>query len=364
MINHEKPSLGTATIFAMVIVAASAAFLFAETASPVSTSTAPAAAVTPSTAAVVTPSTAAVVIPPTPAPVQTPPIPAEVKPAVAAPAPSPSLDYVGASTCLSCHQNQEHFKDTVHARAFAQLKGIEFEKSCETCHGPGSLHAAAAGDRSNPGFATIKNFKGKSAVELEKTCFQCHEDENRMHWVGSVHEKRNVSCLACHSVHNVQEDNLLLVKPTVELVCNQCHQDVVAKVKRSAHMPVEEGKMDCSSCHNPHGSATPKMLKEESVTATCYTCHADKRGPFVWEHPPVREDCLNCHDPHGSHNDHMLVARLPFLCQRCHIASHSGTAYDQTSINAGSNKIMGGSCTNCHSNIHGSNSPSGQTFQR
>ena len=203
-----------------------------------------------------------------------------------------------------------------------------------------------------------------SAVELEKTCFQCHEDENRMHWVGSVHEKRNVSCLACHSIHEAKDDKDLLVQPKVEQVCAQCHQDIVAKGKRSAHMPIEEGKMDCTSCHNPHGSATAKMIKDDSANETCTRCHADKRGPFVWEHPPVRENCMNCHDPHGSHNENMLVARPPFLCQRCHDGQrHPATPYDQTSINAVNNKIIG-SCTECHTNIHGSNHPSGSFFTR
>ncbi len=350
MHRKQKPPFRVPFIFALGIFLSAGTRLSAETAVPVvNPSTAPAAAVTPIP---VTPSTApaAAVTPPSPAP---------------APAPSGSLEFVGATTCLSCHQGQEHFKDTVHARAFAQLKKIEFEKSCETCHGPGSLHAAAAGDRSNPGFSTIKNLKKLSAVDLEKTCFQCHQDENRVHWVGSVHERRNVSCLACHSIHNAKNDKLLLVQPRVQQVCAQCHQDIVAKINRNAHMPIEEGKMDCTSCHNPHGTATAKMLNGNSTDETCYTCHADKRGPFLYEHPPVRENCLNCHDPHGSHNEHMLVARLPFLCQRCHITTrHPATPYDLTSINADHNKIMGDSCLNCHTNIHGSNHPSGKYFTR
>jgi len=326
-----KPPKTPVLIVGMVLVAASAAILFADNPMPVVVSTGSAAA------------------------------------AVSAAAPSAPAglpDFVGASTCLNCHQNQEHFKDTVHARAFAQFKGIAFEKSCETCHGPGSLHAAAAGDKANPGFSTIKTFKNLSAVDLNKTCLQCHADENRMNWMGSQHERRNVSCLACHSVHEAKEEKNLLVQPKVELVCAQCHRDIVAKIHRSAHMPVIEGKMDCTSCHNPHGSTTNKMLKADSVNDTCYTCHADKRGPFVWEHPPVRENCMNCHDPHGSHNENMLVARLPFLCQRCHDGSrHPATPYDQTSINAVNNKIIG-SCIDCHTNIHGSNHPSGNFFTR
>jgi DmsE family decaheme c-type cytochrome len=319
MVRH-RTSLRTAVFFpALFIAAVSSGALFADTSSVVTPSTAPVA----------------------------------------------SLEFVGASTCLNCHQNQEHFKDTVHARAFAQLKGIAFEKSCETCHGPGSLHAAAAGDRTNPGFSTIKNPKDLSAVDLDKTCLQCHADQNRLHWSGGRHEARHVSCLACHSVHAAQEDKLLLVKPTIEKVCAQCHQDMVAKIHRSAHMPVAEGKMDCTSCHNPHGSATDKMLIADSANDTCYSCHADKRGPFVWEHPPVRENCLNCHDPHGSHNEKMLVARLPFLCQRCHNGSgHPATPYDKTSITAQNARSLAGSCTACHPSVHGSNHPSGQYFTR
>jgi DmsE family decaheme c-type cytochrome len=298
----------------------------------------------------------------------TPATPAVSAPVVSKPAAAEATgapEYVGADTCLSCHTGYSAFKDSHHARAMGQVKGIEFSKTCETCHGPGSLHAAAAGDKSNPGFATIHNPKKLSAAELGKTCLECHQDENRMHWLGGQHERKNVSCANCHSMHEAKSDKNQLVAPTVDKVCQQCHQNVVAQVHRNSHMPVAEGKMDCSSCHNPHGSATPTMIKEASANDNCYSCHADKRGPFLWEHPPVRENCLNCHSPHGSHNEKMLVARLPFLCQRCHIASgHVPVPYDQTSINSGNSRIMNGSCLNCHPTIHGSNSPSGKVFTR
>jgi DmsE family decaheme c-type cytochrome len=348
MLKNEKPPIVPIIILALGIFVGANGRLFAEVSQIPVASSAPATVVTSTAVA---------------PPAEVKPAPVETKPAAVAP--SGGLETIGAAACITCHESKNHFNDSVHARAFSQLKGIAFEQSCETCHGPGSLHAAAGGDKSNPGYATIKIFKGMSAVELGKTCLQCHQDENRMHWVGSVHEKRNVSCLACHSVHSAQEDKLLLVKPKVELVCAQCHKDIVAKIHRSEHMPLVEGKMDCTSCHNPHGSATPKLIKGDSANDTCYSCHADKRGPFVWEHPPVRENCMNCHDPHGSHHEFMLVARRPFLCQRCHDASrHPSTPYDNTYINKGGNRIIAEACTNCHSNIHGSNHPSGRYFTR
>jgi DmsE family decaheme c-type cytochrome len=109
------------------------------------------------------------------------------------------------------------------------------------------------------------------------------------------------------------------------------------------------------------------MLREgNSISESCASCHAEKRGPFLFEHMPVRESCVTCHDPHGSNNERMLVAKQPMLCQRCHVhARHPATIYDGTQINARSNRIVGRSCVNCHSMIHGSNHPtSGKALTR
>ena len=130
-------------------------------------------------------------------------------------------------------------------------------------------------------------------------------------------------------------------------------------------MPVREGKMDCTSCHNTHGSKNVRMLRAGfTVNESCATCHADKRGPFLWEHAPVRESCVTCHDPHGSSNDRMLVAKQPFLCQRCHNHTrHPATIYD-SAVQGTSNRIFGRSCVSCHSQVHGSNHPSGNFLVR
>ena len=99
-------------------------------------------------------------------------------------------------------------------------------------------------------------------------------------------------------------------KPQPEL-CLQCHQMRRAQLQRSSHMPYREGKVTCTSCHNPHGSPNPSQLIQSTINENCYSCHTERRGPFLWEHPPVMENCANCHEPHGSSNPQLLKVRMP-----------------------------------------------------
>jgi DmsE family decaheme c-type cytochrome len=218
---------------------------------------------------------------PTPV-VQQTPIPVAPPPVVVAKE-NLKADYIGADACLACHANQAGFKESFHARMLAREKGIDFQKTCETCHGPGSLHGEAAGDHSNPGFATINNMKGDASA----TCLQCHNDQKRLHWAGSAHNSRNLSCVTCHSVHNPKSAKNQLLMADEKLVCFQCHANVKSELTRNSPMPVLEGKMTCSDCHNPHGSSTDKLLAADSVNQLCFKCHTEKRGPFLWTHPPV-----------------------------------------------------------------------------
>ena len=98
------------------------------------------------------------------------------------------------------------------------------------------------------------------------------------------------------------------------------------------------------------------------INETCTNCHAEKRGPYLFEHAGISGDsCATCHDPHGSSNDRMLVAKLPFLCQRCHAHTrHPRTIYDNRVLET-SNRLYSRGCVTCHSAIHGSNHPAGSS---
>ncbi len=276
--------------------------------------------------------------------------------------------FVGAETCISCHQdNGNNLLHSVHGRLMETRKGIPFEKSCETCHGPGSQHVEFADNTTTAGFHTIKFPPKLKASEANDICLTCHEAKAHFHWKGSPHDLKDVTCISCHSIHqDMKKPNAkLLKKPKIADVCFSCHLEKKGQFARNAHMPLNEGDMTCTSCHDMHGTSGVKNLKGDSVMETCFKCHADKRGPFLFEHPPARENCLTCHNPHGGHNDNLLVQRVPYLCQRCHTGGgHPTSSYDDIALLARSPKIIGKGCLNCHSNIHGSNHPSGKFFQR
>ena len=269
--------------------------------------------------------------------------------------------YVGAQVCLGCHVAQAAaFNQTLMGRVFRNPRNAQERANCETCHGPGSLHVKAGGGRGVGGIISFRlDDTSRTIEENNAICLTCHERGDRTYWKGSPHEARDVACANCHQVMQRVSPKFQLAKGTELETCFQCHKDIRTAALRSAHMPLREGKMTCSDCHNPHGSATEKLLKEVSINDVCYKCHAEKRGPFLYEHPPVRENCLNCHNPHGTNNESMLNVARPRLCQQCHtLGSHAqpGNPWSRFSI--------ANSCQNCHSQIHGSNNPSGVKLMR
>ncbi len=256
--------------------------------------------------------------------------------------------FIGAETCQECHETQyESYAKSVHFKK--SVKGPQSQDACETCHGPGAMHVEKGGGRGVDIFAFNKDTdpQAKSAK-----CLTCHQRTPGMDlWDLGVHKRNDLSCDSCHDIHA----NGGVLKPKEPQVCFGCHRDIKVDVNKRSHHPILEGKVSCSSCHSPHGTLSKHLVKADDPQQLCYRCHADKRGPALWEHPPVEENCETCHSIHGSIHDRLLNERIPQLCQNCHDGRyHPGTPYDDnTSYTSRWN------CLRCHSAIHGSNSPSG-----
>jgi DmsE family decaheme c-type cytochrome len=255
-----------------------------------------------------------------------------------------------AETCRTCHESDSTtFGHTKHAKAFAVAPPAN-GGACESCHGPRSKHIE------NPTAELRVDPKSRAQSTV---CLQCHEGGSRLGWKAGAHHTNDVSCVSCHNVMEQKSERALLIKATTSETCFQCHTDVRADGNKMSHHPVREGRMDCASCHNAHGS-TPGLLTKNTLNETCYACHTEKRGPFVWEHAPVRESCASCHTPHGSNQRNLLTSKDPFLCLSCH--SYGGHI-NLPRYNRVSNPY-GSGCSNCHVSTHGSNHPSGAKLTR
>jgi predicted CXXCH cytochrome family protein len=232
---------------------------------------------------------------------------ASVNRTIVAPAQIAGADYVGSAECATCHSEKtEGFRHATHAKlAIKSDKGLDI--GCESCHGAGSKHVQAGGGRG----VFINSSKQPDS------CFQCHLDKRGEFSLPNAH-------------------------------------------------PVLAGQMSCSDCHDIHSGNAIKGTGTslESQNETCFKCHTQQKGPFVYEHGALREGCVTCHNPHGSVNAKMLVARDANLCLRCHleapIANSSGIVLPGQ-INAGggnhNSRLMQGTCwvAGCHEAPHGSN---------
>ena len=254
----------------------------------------------------------------------------------------PDATYVGSEECAVCHDDVfEYYRKTIHYRVRAfEVTGQE--RGCEGCHGPGSLHVSSKGKiEQTISFDRLKPAEG-SAI-----CLNCHRNDPLFGWEGNLHAMHDVGCNDCHKSHKVTGEKMLYKGEPA--LCYDCHQQMKVLAEFPSHHPVREGRMKCSACHSTHG-AEEHGLNAVTVNDLCYECHTDKQGPFLYEHAPVEEDCDLCHDVHGTIANNLLKQNEPFLCLRCH-RGHKG--FDGEGSHPTLSSMMT-SCTQCHSQIHGS----------
>ena len=276
-------------------------------------------------------------------------------------------DFVGTEVCASCHEAQpKGFATNPHSK-IVMMHGNN-GVTCENCHGPGKAHVEGGGD-----VTKIFNPAKGAAKQVDATCLTCHAGTHP-DFERSPHAKANVSCVSCHSVHgtNVQpslhvaallgstassttdsKEREYLLKAPEPVLCYQCHAEKNAQFNMPNHHKVNEGLVKCTDCHDVHGTFEKNNIRSRNDSnQICTKCHTDKRGPFVYEHTPIKgEGCLGCHTPHGSQNARLLnMPNINVLCNQCHSPVAAATIHGQ---GGGSSELA--PCTSCHTYIHGSN---------
>jgi len=258
--------------------------------------------------------------------------------------------------CADCHDQAKTFAGNPHTR----IKGVGWGKpgaesaACNSCHGPGVKHMESSGEDKSD----IRVLRGRKGADF---CLTCHTSvKDHASFQSSVHPSTEaVNCLSCHSVHSpeAKTPHLLAKKPSE--LCASCHPSQMASFRNKpfAHR-IGRGGMECTSCHDPHGRATQKALRLTRVgEPPCLDCHAEKRGPFVFEHVNgVAGTCTTCHEPHGSSNNKRLTrARVDRLCLECHSTLSTATLASQPPSFHNVSLPRYQNCTTCHVAVHGSN---------
>jgi DmsE family decaheme c-type cytochrome len=266
--------------------------------------------------------------------------------------------------CATCHEQSHASIALTHHGAKNDAAG----SMCQACHGDASEHLK------DPAKKPANRVSKGTAAEKDSVCMTCHSGSRHLaFWESGKHARNEVSCSNCHNIHG--KDTKLQPRPFTTSqrpleadTCGTCHKQVRNATNKPSHHPIIEGKVTCSDCHNPHGALSPAMVKHETVNQQCFSCHSDKRGPYVFGHPPVEENCLSCHTPHGSSHDKLLNEKVPNLCQDCHTQGRHPTSYygqnqafllpDGSPNAAPSTRFVTRACLSCHNAIHGSNAPS------
>lgn len=267
--------------------------------------------------------------------------------------------FAGSDACKICHEDiYNGFVKSPHDALETNAKRGWQGKACEACHGPGQAHAEG------PSADNIRNPAKMTPSAVDKLCLTCHLNQpTQVGHLESSHAKNQIACTACHKVHSSEQPLVVRKADAINAQCGTCHLNVWAQFQRPFHHKLPEGDMSCVDCHNPHGSIKPAM--QQSFAANdpgCFKCHGDKRGPFAFEHAPVRfQGCATCHEPHGSANPRMLTrAQVRFVCLECHANLPTTTTAPA--------KVAGvvppafhdlrspvfQNCTVCHQKIHGS----------
>jgi predicted CXXCH cytochrome family protein len=146
---------------------------------------------------------------------------------------------------------------------------------------------------------------GTVMVRSPLVCFDCHDRAN----VRPMNEHkpwRMGHCRECHETHGSEEPSLL--KRDVNGLCLYCHRDLAARIDRATVSHVTADQSCVSTCHFPHRSGRRRLLRE-TEEVICTSCHRISAGcGALVESDNARSGgvCTSCHYPHASVLPNML----------------------------------------------------------
>lgn len=200
--------------------------------------------------------------------------------------------------CMACHTGYFDFV----ANSKNRFKNIGLGIDCERCHGPASVHIAKmkAEDEVDVSKEIDYSIVNPKKLPIERqfdVCQQCHLQGTNVLEKGmkSVRDFRPSMALA--DIYKV-----FIPKGTDENSFGiASHAD---RLKQSACYVQSNGKLTCTSCHDPHKS----IHKTDTLTYVqqCQNCHNQQHGLSKKECTAMHTagaNCVRCHMPAGGTGD-------------------------------------------------------------
>jgi predicted CXXCH cytochrome family protein len=223
--------------------------------------------------------------------------------------------------CMFCHNaypnipagNDQPFSQPVYTGALPE--GID----CQRCHGAGSRHvqlAATAGAKRQDIRNAIVNPSRLSADRQMEVCMACHLETTSFPLPNAIQR------------YDRGPFSYQPGEPLESFILNFDHApgtgrddkfeivNAAYRLRRSACFLKSNGKMVCTTCHNPHDAPRGEAA-ERHYAAVCRQCHAPALDKQVAEgkHPQV-PGCVGCHMPKRRTEDVVHVTVTDHFIQR------------------------------------------------
>jgi predicted CXXCH cytochrome family protein len=191
---------------------------------------------------------------------------------------------------------------------------------------------------------------------VEKGCASCHIDHRQVspldrHKAGAAPSYLKAAqpqvCLECHAASKKDLGAVHRGQPFLQAECTSCHDPHSSNspklLPEVSHGP--SGARQCSTCHVTREAGKMKLAAAD-MDALCYGCHEEIKKRIEGSksrHKLLsleRTSCLECHNPHATNQKYLLKKPAQALCSGCHLDLTSGRKYVHGPVEL--------SCVVCH----------------
>jgi hypothetical protein len=194
----------------------------------------------------------------------------------------------GVEMCAKCHQYQANlFKTEPHfaldREGLASMVGAS--SSCAACHldvGTVSTFRGGISDaaKAQGCTATFAFAKDVTPALKSRRCLACHRSDQPRYFA-SPHALSGMDCTSCHDILCGESSGVMPLQKAVSYyrsslqgetpaaTCGECHGNVLAQFELNERHRLQEGILDCISCHDPHQPQTGWIQAEGVRKMSC-----------------------------------------------------------------------------------------------